>query len=107
MRRLSIAALLAMAVLGSNSAFGAEREWIVQAGGGVAGSSGLGIGAGRSASVGIAAPLRPWFLLGARVNLIRYAGADGGTAVPELNVEADPSDAIALAATFAVPVLLA
>jgi hypothetical protein len=98
---------IAAMILGGGVARATERAWIVQASGGVAGSNsagagsnGLGAAGGRTASLGIAAPLRPWFLLGAQLGAFRFGRARGGTEIPEEVFASDPSDAVILSTTF-------
>lgn len=65
MIRAFVVTLLLAASMSAGAAGAADRGWIVQAGAGLAGDAlEFDFDGARSASLGVAAPLRPWFLLG-------------------------------------------
>jgi hypothetical protein len=103
MRRFSMTAVVIAAALAcSGIAFGAERSWIVQAGGGSTNpSQSSRLLSGRIACLAVAHLARPWLLLGGELNWSDVP-ASRMHSIPEVRVSEDNTRAIALSVTMRV-----
>lgn len=100
MRMLStVAALLAVATLCSGDTLAADRNWIVQAGGGSATpSQQSGLESGSGAFIAVLHEARPWLAVGAEAHWLGWA-AGGLVTFPENRVWANRTNAGSIAAT--------
>lgn len=76
-----IACLASLMLLAASLAGAGDREWLLQIGAGLCGADDLVFaGGGRSVTLGLATPARPWLLLGAEAAWQEFPARTGSTA---------------------------